>query len=615
VEKDWEPDLHTRVGWGLPDNRAPFADVEGVSEHLKDYLGYYKELVSPGYAVLVTGEWGVGKTFQIKKLFPQSDAYYVSLFGLNCADGIAAAVFAAMYPTSTKIGQANKKFGDISIASGSLAFSAAGGLTSSVVSAFLKKRVNKDKPIIFDDLERCGVRSKELLGIINNYVEHHGCRVIAIAHDEKLVSAISEYKEKVFGQTIHLSLDASSVYETIIPLHGEREYLLEYKPLILSVFEESGCQSVRVLKQAIRSVVRFLECIDNEHYSQNNAFSRLLKEFLAFQFEVASGGLKADDIGKRRTFIVPREGEERPERKIEAAERKYENIYLQSAIFSHELLIDMHCKGIFEEEQIGNELRESRYFSKVEDGAWRKVISFDELEDDQVHAAVQELEGQFHNRELHKVGEMLHMFSLRMMLAEYGEIDQGFDEIVQECKRYIDDISKKKLLPRKDADPHFTHSLSTGSYGYGYWVVDSYEANFNELLKYLIDAIDEATIDAMADEKDNILKEMMSDNCELYKRICYTADGPNNLHHLPVLSSIEPAEFVDVFLKAPKANWRNIELALKRRRSNARRDESLKYEIEWVKTFAELLEEVAQKGRGLSKARLLRVSKHVLSDR
>lgn len=615
MEKDWEPGLHTRAGWGLPDDRPAFADVEGVSEHLKEYLAYYKELKSPGYAVLVTGEWGVGKTYQIKKLFPQGDAYYVSLFGLKCVDDIAAAVYATMYPTSTMINQANKKFGDISIASGSLVFSTAGGLTSSVVSAFLKKRVKNDKPIIFDDLERCGVRSKELLGVINNYVEHHGCNVIAIAHDEKLVSAISEYKEKVFGQTICLNTDASSVYETIVPLHSERELLLEKKPLFLSVFEESGIQSVRVLKQALRSVVRFLACFDSEYFSSNDAFSRLLKEFLAFQFEVISGGMKADDIRMRRTFVVPQEGEERPERKIEVAERKYKNIYLQSAIFSHELLIDMHCNGVFDAERIGSELRESRYFSQVEHSAWRKVISFDELEDDQVQAAVQELESQFQCRELHELGEMLHMFSLRMMLAEYGELDQTLSKIEDDSKQYIDDIRKEKLLPRKDADRHFAHSLSTGSYGYGYWVMDCYKSNFNELLKHLVSAIDEATIESMQDEKDNIIGEIQSENCNLYELICYTADGPNKLYHLPVLRSVEPAEFVDAFLKAPKANWRNIELALKERRSKAMHDETLKYEIDWIQDFAQLLEEEAKKGQGLTRARLLRASKYVLSDR
>lgn len=34
---------------------------------LESYLAYYEARHKPGYAVLVTGAWGVGKTFQVQK--------------------------------------------------------------------------------------------------------------------------------------------------------------------------------------------------------------------------------------------------------------------------------------------------------------------------------------------------------------------------------------------------------------------------------------------------------------------------------------------------------------------------------------------------------------------
>ena len=51
---------------------------------LKSYLDYYKDLDRPGYAVLVTGEWGVGKTYQVQKVLAPEEYIYVSLFGLSC---------------------------------------------------------------------------------------------------------------------------------------------------------------------------------------------------------------------------------------------------------------------------------------------------------------------------------------------------------------------------------------------------------------------------------------------------------------------------------------------------------------------------------------------------
>ena len=47
---------------------SKIADAEPVQtpdkkpDPLKSYLDYYIDLDRPGYAVLVTGDWGVGKT-------------------------------------------------------------------------------------------------------------------------------------------------------------------------------------------------------------------------------------------------------------------------------------------------------------------------------------------------------------------------------------------------------------------------------------------------------------------------------------------------------------------------------------------------------------------------
>lgn len=43
--------------------------------HLTDYLSYFQTLKSPGYAVLVTGDWGVGKTHQVRQSIPKDGCY------------------------------------------------------------------------------------------------------------------------------------------------------------------------------------------------------------------------------------------------------------------------------------------------------------------------------------------------------------------------------------------------------------------------------------------------------------------------------------------------------------------------------------------------------------
>ena len=45
--------------------------------HIENFLDYYTALTAPHYAVLLTGKWGIGKTFFItkymEKIFPKQE--------------------------------------------------------------------------------------------------------------------------------------------------------------------------------------------------------------------------------------------------------------------------------------------------------------------------------------------------------------------------------------------------------------------------------------------------------------------------------------------------------------------------------------------------------------
>jgi hypothetical protein len=70
--------------------------------HLNEYLAFFSCLDSPGYAVLVTGAWGTGKTFQVLDCIPKDERIYVSLYGVSTVEQIHAEVFAAAHPGFAK---------------------------------------------------------------------------------------------------------------------------------------------------------------------------------------------------------------------------------------------------------------------------------------------------------------------------------------------------------------------------------------------------------------------------------------------------------------------------------------------------------------------------------
>ncbi|EIA1616193.1 hypothetical protein K6825_004377, partial [Escherichia coli] len=125
-----------------------------MNEHIKQALSNYIIEDNPGYAVMITGRWGTGKTYTVKSLFPDNDIYYISLYGLSSEAEIYATLFDVMNPNKKNIKRIFDKFKAFEI-------NAFGVKVTPVVmlSSFLNLSENKknirQKIIIFDDLERC----------------------------------------------------------------------------------------------------------------------------------------------------------------------------------------------------------------------------------------------------------------------------------------------------------------------------------------------------------------------------------------------------------------------------------------------------------------------------
>ena len=75
-----------------------------MNKQVEQYLNYFLGLpVSPNYAVMVTGQWGAGKTQLVRKVCEAFDGadlkvYYISLYGLSSTKQIDDLVFACLHP-------------------------------------------------------------------------------------------------------------------------------------------------------------------------------------------------------------------------------------------------------------------------------------------------------------------------------------------------------------------------------------------------------------------------------------------------------------------------------------------------------------------------------------
>lgn len=590
----------------------PLDALKRGDTQLDRYLQYYMKVDRPEYAVLVTGEWGSGKTYQVKRAISEGNYYYISLFGMKSTEEIFASVFSAMFPFDAKTKN------DLDTHKGTTLFGVPiGAIALQLSSVVMRDKFDDSKTIIFDDLERCRVRPTDLLGVINRYVEHHGCRVVVIAHDVKLPNILLEQNEKIFGQIIRIIPEIDEAYESFIGKFSNYQSdspLVLFRPEIIDIFRESGVGSLRILRHVMEDTVRIYDCLLEKQREHGGLAKELIRFLAALNFEVRAGRIGAADLHDRlRKLVAARMGGVRqdagaePAIPLARAADRYPTVRLDNNLLSDLLLQEILFDGVYDGSRISREIANSAYFAAEQNvPAWRSFIEFQRQPDEVAEAAQARLDTEFADRVVIEPGEMLHVFALRFMMSANGLIPKNFDEVLDECKSYVDDLklqSRLKPLPMAWGD---RESLNHGYQGVSYWVEDAYSDKFKILFDYLDDKRDEVMIDNLKNYEPEILKLANSNAQKLYEILNFTASGDSTFASVPVLATIDPRVFVDSWLSGHPSNWYWVQSALQERLKHP--NDRLNSELPWVKSLAPILEAEALKSKPI---RAVRIRRHI----
>lgn len=247
-----------------------------MNELISKYLSDYMHNPDPQYAVMLKGKWGCGKSFFVNKWIEEYTnagegvslkPIYVSLYGLKNTSQITESIDRVLHPLLySKGAELTKKLFKIAgkvvlktsfdvDKNGSEDISLDATLDS--LSILLSKdNIIGNKLIIFDDLERCLIDMKLLLGYINSFVEHGSCHVILVGDETRVVSrwkkTLIEFKEKTVGREFEIMPDVDDAITCF--LHGyipSDEWLQNQKTLITDIFHASECNNLRILRQCL----------------------------------------------------------------------------------------------------------------------------------------------------------------------------------------------------------------------------------------------------------------------------------------------------------------------------------------------------------------------------
>lgn len=191
-----------------------------------------------------------------------------------------------------------------------------------------KKFIKKRLVLFFDDFERSKLDRIELMGVINEYSENRGIKVIIIADEEKIKEKgtnensdnnnhkkddvnitnsnandnkfkYSEFKEKLICRTLKIEPEYTTIIDSIInsyeeTVKGYKDFLINNKEIIYQIFIESNSDNFRSVKAYIMYYERLHEAWLNSNVS-NEYETNMFYNFGAMTFGSIAGEYKKEN--------------------------------------------------------------------------------------------------------------------------------------------------------------------------------------------------------------------------------------------------------------------------------------------------------------------------------
>ncbi|MBR6033265.1 MAG: hypothetical protein IKP28_00690 [Clostridia bacterium] len=332
--------------------------MEDLVESILDYVrAEYTD-----YAIMINGEWGSGKTYfwnnKIRKRIDgmqfngkQFTTVYMSLYGISNLEDISKKIF---IETTQLMDKNLKRFMDSNGQSNIPEYAKTGldmanffGVTQNGDKIdYAKFFSTDDKVLCFDDLERANVDVIDILGYINNFVEHDHIKTIIICNEKELSTKLKssnlemktfiatylldkegdlaktekpivekirdkiEYvfdkandyeriKEKLIGETFEYAPEFNYIINGLLMRYETNpdllRFLRENTGLIVSTFNKSGTRNLRILKHALNDFKKIYEMVNKNYPNTNYRIMQTMLIFtIAISFEIKAGKITKD---------------------------------------------------------------------------------------------------------------------------------------------------------------------------------------------------------------------------------------------------------------------------------------------------------------------------------
>jgi len=385
----------------------------------------------PEFAAALSGEWGCGKTHFVRGLIKRRDdqrrkSIYVSLYGMSQSQEIDESIFASLHPL---LGGKTSKFmtrllkGLVKTAipidfnsDGKPDATLSSGIPDLGLAEWMKPAPNT--LIVFDDLERATLKIDQLLGYINNLVEHCEVRCLVVVNEDAMTaSQRDDYalrKEKTIGLTVKIlsefDVACSEFADTLFGDH-RAEFDQEWLPSIKAAFEQSERHNLRLLRQALLYFRWTYDCLPTNAANSNEVVRAYLSIHLPLAFEVLSGAVRSDQIADFMNLYGVAgylAADQRKDDPIVKLARKYPrlNDYLRTELAA-EFFLCLLRDGLVDSAKLSLIVNAHPALQNADTPSWRRLFFWADLACDQIELLAREVVKQLKSNSLENIYAIL----------------------------------------------------------------------------------------------------------------------------------------------------------------------------------------------------------------
>ncbi len=613
--------------------------MSNSNKHIEEFLDYYlNKEQSPDYAVLITGCWGSGKTYFIRQYLEGKGAagkdvvktfdwltdcekyavVYVSLFGAKSREEMDKRVLEKLHPIlnsdylksiPTAVSTIAKLLKEYSVNPALKATGAVAEIATPFLAEVLPNIIKgegeklKGAVVVFDDVERADMPLPELLGYLNEYVEHLHVPCILLADKDKWEEAqncqedkstlhhLSSTKEKVIGKEFQIQTSFDEVWNLWFNqethLLGDKAWRLlkDYHDVIAQVFELSKTSNYRSLRHTFFDFQLFIENIQDEYLTNPEFNSLFIADFIAHQYAYCLGWFNASEYAETNAIqrgFAKAVAENRNQRlaQDESADEelykkypklpyeKFEEVFDKvKRLSSYTFLDDYYAKWrqIWKEwfsknyiapEHLNDVIRNSIWYDKKDDYYLNKMYEWFREDDDSGPKAMTALEKALREKKLTSPISIMCLFSKLYWLAQRRVFVEDYNAFCKKIEDYV--VACKDILEYEDVDKWTQHTMLDSSYS-------DVKKELDHLQELLKEILAEKAASFKQNKMDEFFEKLGNENPVVSEHTCDTIINGYLDEKKFVFGDLDVNRFCEAYRKMPSRVKTNCFNALKSR--------------------------------------------------